>query len=120
MRKYHPKNERIKRQYLAYLEEAKRLSPKSTDQVAAAIAAFEASTGYKDFAQFHIDDPVPFFGPPEGGVSGLLIRSHSLDRRKVEFPACFTAAGWLRRRGSATRSEAYGRSPRAGAPRCSI
>ena len=49
-----------------------------------------------------------------------VIRSHSLDRRKVEFPACFTAAGWLRRRGSATRSEAYGRSPRADAPRCSI
>lgn len=60
MRKHHPKNERIKRQYLAYLEEAKRMSVKSTDQVAAAIAAFEASTGYKDFAQFHIEQARKF------------------------------------------------------------
>lgn len=55
MRKYNPKNERIKRRYLAYLEEAKQMSPKSTDQVAAAIAQFEAYTGYKDFARFHIE-----------------------------------------------------------------
>jgi hypothetical protein len=55
MRKHHPKNERIKRHYLAYLEEAKRMSPKSTDQVAAAIVRFEASTDYRDFAQFHIE-----------------------------------------------------------------
>jgi integrase len=54
MRKHHPKNERIKRQYLAYLEEAKRMSQKTTDQVAASLALFEASTGYKDFAAFHI------------------------------------------------------------------
>jgi len=60
MRKHHPKNERIKRQYLAYLEEAKRMSVKSTDQVAAAIASFEASTGYKDFAQFHIEQARKF------------------------------------------------------------
>jgi integrase len=55
MQKHHPKNERIKRQYLAYLEEAKRLSSKSADLAAASIAQFEASTGYKDFAAFHID-----------------------------------------------------------------
>jgi len=55
MRKHHPKNERIKRQYFAYLEEAKRMSTQSTDQVAAAIAGFEASTGYRDFAHFHIE-----------------------------------------------------------------
>ena len=52
MRKHHPKNERIKRQYLAYLEEAKRMSDKTADQVAAAISLFEQSTGYKDFAAF--------------------------------------------------------------------
>jgi integrase len=60
MRKHHPKNERIKRHYLAYLEEAKRMSVKSTDQVAAAIALFEASTAYKDFAQFHIEQARKF------------------------------------------------------------
>ena len=55
MGRHHPKNERIKRQYLGYLEEAKRMSPKSADQVAAAIAVFEVSTGYRDFAQFHVE-----------------------------------------------------------------
>ncbi|CTQ55393.1 site-specific tyrosine recombinase XerC [Roseibium album] len=55
MRKHHPKNERIKRKYLGYLEEAKRMSVKSTDQAAASLALFEASTGYKDFATFHIE-----------------------------------------------------------------
>ena len=55
MHRHHPKNERIKRQYLAYLEEAKRMSPKSADQAAATIALFERSTSYRDFALFHIE-----------------------------------------------------------------
>ena len=53
MRKHHPKNVRIKHQYLIYLEEAKRLSPTSADQIAAAIDLFDAVNGYKDFALFH-------------------------------------------------------------------
>ena len=52
MRKSHPKNERIKRKYLQWLETAKGMTPDTADQVAAAIAAFEKSTGYKDFAAF--------------------------------------------------------------------
>lgn len=60
MRKHHPENERIKREYFTYLTEAKRLSEKSVDQVAAAIAAFEASTGYKDFKRFHIEQAKKF------------------------------------------------------------
>lgn len=60
MRKRHPKNERIKRQYFAYLEEAKRMNPPSVDQVAAAIAQFEVSTGYRDFAAFHIEQARKF------------------------------------------------------------
>lgn len=55
MRKHHPENERIKRQYLIYLEEARRMKPESVDQVAAAIADFEASTRYKDFKTFRIE-----------------------------------------------------------------
>ena len=55
MSKLNPKNERIKHKYLAYLEEAKRLSVKSADIAAAAIADFEKSTNHKDFAAFHIE-----------------------------------------------------------------
>lgn len=60
MRKHHPKNERIKRRYLAYLQDAKRLSSSSADQAAAAIAMFEASTKWKDFAAFHIEQARSF------------------------------------------------------------
>ena len=60
MRKHHKKNERIKRKYLCYLEEAKRCSVKTTDQVAAAIATFEESTKWKDFAAFHIEQAKAF------------------------------------------------------------
>lgn len=60
MRKHHPDNERIKRRHLQYLREAKRLSEASVDQAAAAIAAFEASTGYRDFKKFHIEQARKF------------------------------------------------------------
>lgn len=55
MAKHNPKNERIKHAYLAYLEEAKRMAPASVEAAAAAIAQFEESAGYKDFAAFHIE-----------------------------------------------------------------
>jgi hypothetical protein len=60
MRKHHAQNERIKRQYFAYLEEAKRMSKSSVDQVAATIAQFEASTGHRDFRAFHIEQARKF------------------------------------------------------------
>lgn len=60
MQKHHPENERIKRAYFAYLEEARRMSPKSVDQVAAAISAFEVSTGHKTFRAFHLEQARAF------------------------------------------------------------
>jgi len=51
MRKHHPKNERIKRHYFTYLEEAGRMNASSVDQVAAAIAQFETSTGHRKLFQ---------------------------------------------------------------------
>ncbi len=60
MRKHHPENERIKRRYLIYLREAKRLSEASVDQVAAALADFEDKTGYRDFKRFHIEQARTF------------------------------------------------------------
>jgi integrase len=60
MRKHHPKNERIKREYFIYLEEAKRMNASSVDQVAAAIARFEGTTGHRDFAAFHFEQARKF------------------------------------------------------------
>jgi integrase len=55
MRKHHPENERTKRRYFEFLKHAKRLSESSIDQVAAAIADFEAATGHRDFRRFRIE-----------------------------------------------------------------
>lgn len=60
MAKHNAKNERLKHQYYAYLEEAKRMSPGSVDSVAAAIDQFEASTRSKDFSAFHIEQAKRF------------------------------------------------------------
>lgn len=60
MRKHHPDNERVKRRYFLYLREANRLSEATVDQTASAIAAFEESTGYRDFRRFHIEQAQRF------------------------------------------------------------
>jgi len=49
MRKHHPANERIKRQYLTFLREAKRHSESTVDAVAKALNRFEEYTKYRDF-----------------------------------------------------------------------
>lgn len=60
MTKANPKNERIKRNYLAYLKEAKGRSTASIDTVAKAISRFEEATGARDFAAFHREQVVAF------------------------------------------------------------
>ena len=97
MRKHHPKNERIKRRYLAWLEEAKRLSPHSVDQAAAAIAAFEASTNYKDFAAFHIEQARRFkreLGEAVNPDTGRPLAKATIHSRLMALKAFFQ---WLAR-----------------------
>lgn len=60
MAKHHPKNERIKHRYLAFLEEAKRLSPQSTTMALASIGEFEKTTNHRDFAAFHVEQARKF------------------------------------------------------------
>jgi integrase len=60
MRKTVEANERAKRDYVNYLEQAKGLDQKSTDKVLAALLKFEQSTGFKPFKRFHIDQAARF------------------------------------------------------------
>lgn len=60
MRKHHPENERIKRRYVRFMRDAKGHSEATIDQAIAAIAAFEATTNYKDFKHFHIEQATRF------------------------------------------------------------
>ena len=60
MTKPNAKNERIKRDYVLYLEEAKRRDPATVDRVLKSIARFEDSTRRKDFKCFHRQQAVAF------------------------------------------------------------
>lgn len=60
MRKHHPDNERIKREYFVLLKEAKGQSEDSVDAVAKAIARLEADTQHRDFKAFHFEQAVAF------------------------------------------------------------
>ena len=60
MTAHNPNNERVKRQYFAYLKEATRYSEASVDHVAQALSRFEADTSYRDFKTFHPELAVAF------------------------------------------------------------
>jgi integrase/recombinase XerD len=60
MSNFNEENERIKRRYFQYLRTAKRLNAATVEKAAQAIRRFEASTGYKRFKKFHIEQAVAF------------------------------------------------------------
>jgi site-specific recombinase XerC len=60
MTSYHAANERMKRQYFAYLAEAQGHSDSTIDAVAKAIARFEEYTKWRDFKRFHIEQAKGF------------------------------------------------------------
>ena len=59
-RKFCEENERIKRQDLTFLREAKRCDATTVDKAADAILRFERSTGYKTFKRFKIEQATTF------------------------------------------------------------
>jgi integrase/recombinase XerD len=60
MKTHDARNERIKRQYLAFLKEAKGYSETSLDGVVTSIHRFEAYTRFTDFRRFHVQQAVAF------------------------------------------------------------
>jgi integrase len=58
--KSNPKNDRVKRDYLVWLTEAKQRSAKTAEAARHAIDRLEAYTGYKDFRTFNKDQAVAF------------------------------------------------------------
>lgn len=60
MTKHSAANERIKRDYFAYLKEAKGRDDATIDGVAKALARFEESTKARDFKRFHREQAVAF------------------------------------------------------------
>ena len=62
MKKHNAVNERIKRNYFAYLKEAKGRDDVTIDGVAKSLARFEESTKWRDFKRFHREQAVAFKG----------------------------------------------------------
>lgn len=60
MTKHNPNNERIKRQYLIFLKEAKGQNEASVDAVAKALSRFEDYIGYRDFKRFRTEQATAF------------------------------------------------------------
>src|ERR1700733_13304998 len=60
MSKNSPHNERIKREYFAYLKEAKRHSEPTVDAAAKALNRFEVYTKYRDFKTLHTQQAIAF------------------------------------------------------------
>jgi integrase len=60
MAKHNAANERIKREYFAFLKEAKGRDEATIDRLAKSLARFEETTGHKDFRRFHREQAVAF------------------------------------------------------------
>lgn len=60
MKKHNAENERIKREYLRWLKNAQGRSEATLDIAAAAIARFEAQTGFRDFKTFRREQAISF------------------------------------------------------------
>lgn len=60
MKKHHPANERIKRQYFRFLKDAKGHSEATVDAAAMALSRFEAYTRHRDFKSFHFEQAIGF------------------------------------------------------------
>lgn len=58
--KTNPQNDRVKRDYLIWLKEAKQRSPATVEQVRYAIDRLEAYTGFKDFGTFNKEQALGF------------------------------------------------------------
>ena len=75
MIKHNAANERIKREYLAYLTGAHGRDEATIDRVAKSLARFEDSTGRKDFKRFHREQALAF-----KRKLGEAINTHSGER----------------------------------------
>ena len=107
VKKHHPENEKIKWEYLRFLEDAKRMKAETVDQVAAAIAAFEASTNWKDFRLFHIEQARKFKRDLETHVVAQTGRPLAIATKVSRLRAVKAFFQWLSGRPGYSRKLTY-------------
>jgi integrase len=97
MSKNNPNNERIKRQYFAYLKEAKRHSEPTVDAAAKALNRFEVYTSYRDFKAFHTEQAVGFkkeLAAQKGLQSGETLSKATLYATLTQLKRFFQWLAW--------------------------
>lgn len=95
MQKYHPSNERIKRQYLSFLKEAKRHSEPTIDVAAKALNRFEVYTRFRDFKKYHFEQAIGFkhhLAKQKGQQSGKRLSKSTLHTTLTQLKRFFQ---WL-------------------------
>jgi integrase len=99
MSKNSPHNERIKREYFAYLKEAKRHSEPTVDAAAKALNRFEVYTGYRDFKAFHTEQAIAFkrhLAGQRGLQSGETLSKATLYATMTQLKRFFQWLAWQR------------------------
>ncbi len=97
MRRHSPENERIKRQYFAFLKEAKRHSEPTVDAAAKALHRFEEYTKHRDFKVFHTEQAIAFkkhLAEQRGQLSGEKLSKATLYATLTQLKRFFQ---WLAR-----------------------
>ncbi|SHI12977.1 tyrosine-type recombinase/integrase [Desulfofustis glycolicus] len=97
MRKHHPANERVKRQYLMFLREAKRHSESTVDAVAKALSRFEEYTRYRDFKTFRYEQAIAFkknLAQQKGQQSGERLSKATLHATLTQLKHFFQWLAW--------------------------
>ena len=97
MTKHSPENERIKRQYFAYLKEAKRHGEPTVDAAAKALHRFEEYTRYRDFKAFHTEQAIAFkkhLAKQKGAQSGERLSKATLHATLAQLKRFFQWLAW--------------------------
>src|SRR5450631_2567797 len=90
-------NERIKREYFAYLKEAQRHSEPTVDAAAKALSRFEAYTKHRDFKAFHFEQAIAFkrhLADQKGLQSGEKLSKATLYATLTQLKKFFQWLAW--------------------------
>jgi hypothetical protein len=77
-----PKNDRIKREYLIYLKDARQRSAATVEQVRHAIDRFETYIKFKDFGTFNKEQARGFKRALLGSIAIILVPTIPFFRRR--------------------------------------
>jgi integrase/recombinase XerC len=97
MTMHNANNERIKRQYFAYLKEAKRQSEQTVDAAAKALDRFEVSTQHRDFRFFRLEQAIAFkkrLAVQKGQRSGKELSKATLHATFTQLRRFFQWLAW--------------------------